>query len=190
MVNPHELMAIDIDMEQRLRRLLDEREIHEVLLRYCRGVDRCDAQLLATCYHPDTVGDHGNWVAYGADAPDAIIERVKPGTDPAIHFLGNVGIEVEDDTAFAESYLLAFRCIQREGSSYTRTRALRFIDRFTRRGGRWRIRGRVVADDCNRVDEILEAMADAGRFRYGSKDREDPVYALRRGRVARELGGK
>ena len=33
---------IDAKLETRLRELLDKQEIHEVLLRYCRGVDRCD----------------------------------------------------------------------------------------------------------------------------------------------------
>lgn len=166
-------------------KLLDERDIHDVLLRYCRGVDRCDPELLASCYHDDAVDDHGNWIVYGRDVPNEIIERVKPGNDAAMHFLGNVRIEVEGDTAFAESYLLAFRAFRRDDRPHTRTRALRFVDRFTRRDGEWRISERVVADDWNRVDEVIEAMQDTSRFRYGSKDREDPVYAIRRGLTAR-----
>jgi hypothetical protein len=27
-----------------LQQLLDKQEIHEVLMRYCRGIDRCDAE--------------------------------------------------------------------------------------------------------------------------------------------------
>jgi hypothetical protein len=67
---------------------------------------------------------------------------------------------------------------------------VRFIDRFTRRDGAWRISERVVADEWNRVDEVVEAMADTNKFRYGSKDRDDPVYAIRRGTVARRPAGK
>jgi hypothetical protein len=178
-------MAFDSKTEERLRRLLDEREIHDVLLRYCRGADRCDEELLASCYHPDAVDDHGNWQAGGSEAPHAIVTRVRPGPDAAMHFLGNVRIEVEGDTAFAESYVLAFRSFRRCERPYTRTRAVRFVDRFTRRDGEWRISERVVADDFNRVDEILEAMPDSVLFRHGSKSRDDPVYAIRRGRVAR-----
>jgi hypothetical protein len=110
---------------------------------------------------------------------------VRPGPAAAMHFLGNVRIEVEGDTAFAESYVLAFRSFKRGERPYTRTRAVRFVDRFTRRDGEWRISERVVADDFNRVDEILEAMPDSALFRHGSKSRDDPVYAIRRGRVAR-----
>ncbi|GAA4353697.1 hypothetical protein GCM10023165_44140 [Variovorax defluvii] len=182
-------MTLDARTEARLLALLDERDIRDVLLRYCRGVDRCDTELIASCYHDDAIDDHGNWVAHGRDAARGIVERVKPGTDPAMHFLGNVRIEVDGDTAFTESYLLAFRAFGRDDKRYTRTRALRFVDRFTRRNGEWRISERMVTDDWNRIDEVIEAMQEADQFRYGSKDRDDPVYAIRRGRVAREPGG-
>jgi hypothetical protein len=183
-------MALDTHTEERLRTLLHERDIHDVLLRYCRGVDRCDRDLIASCYHPDAVDDHGNWQVTGATAAQHIFELVKPGLDAAMHFLGNVRIEVENDTtAFAESYVLAFRAFRRGERPFTRTRAVRFIDRFSRRDGEWRISERVVADDWNRVDEVIEALADTTKFRYGSKDQDDPVYAIRRGPVARSPGG-
>jgi hypothetical protein len=83
---------------------------------------------------------------------------------------------------------MAYRTFQREGQDYTRVRALRFVDRFTRREGEWRIAERVVADDWHRVDRVAETMAEAGKFRMGSKDREDPVYAIRRGPLARVPG--
>ena len=176
---------MDTRMERRLAQLLDERDIHDVLLRYCRGADRCDRALMAGCFHDDALDDHGSWIASGREVADLVVERVKPGPARAMHFLGNVRIEVDGDTAFAESYLLAFRHFERDGRDYTRTRALRFVDRFTRRDDQWRISERVTADDWNRIDEVLEAMPESSRFRYGSKDRDDPVYAIRRGRVAR-----
>jgi ketosteroid isomerase-like protein len=178
-------MTLDARTEQRLRTLLDERDIHDVLTRYCRGVDRCDAELIASCYHSDARDDHGSWVADGREAAGLIIDRIRPGSASAMHFMGNVRIEVEGDEAFAESYLLAFRSYEKNDQPCVRTRALRFVDRFTRRDGQWRISERVVADDWNRIDEALTAMPEAGLFRYGSKDRSDPVYAIRQGRLAR-----
>jgi hypothetical protein len=178
-------MALDARTEERLLRLLDEREIHDVLTRYCRGVDRCDRELMSSCYHPDARDDHGNWQVSGAEAAQHIFNLVKPGDDVAMHFLGNVRIEVEGETAFAESYVLAFRSFNRDERPYTRTRAVRFIDRFTLRNGQWRISERVVTDDWNRVDEVIEAQSDTKGFRNGTKDRDDPVYAIRRGPLAR-----
>ena len=52
-------MSLDEKTERALRVLLDKQEIHEVLMRYCRGIDRCDAELLHSVYHPDATDDHG-----------------------------------------------------------------------------------------------------------------------------------
>ena len=46
-------------METKLRQLIDKQEIYEVLCTYCRGVDRCDADLVRSAYHEDSYDDHG-----------------------------------------------------------------------------------------------------------------------------------
>ena len=38
---------MDSELEARLRVLLDKQEIHEVIMRYCRGIDRADRALEA-----------------------------------------------------------------------------------------------------------------------------------------------
>ena len=171
--------------EQLLNSLLAERDIQRVLLRYCRGVDRADEELIASCFHPDACDDHGNWLADGKSVASHIVRSIQPGSARAMHFMGNALVEVEGDTAFAESYILAFRAYDREGISHTRTRAVRFVDRFERRAGEWRISERVVVDEWNRVDRVVESQDDTSHFRYGAKDRSDPVYLIRQGPLAR-----
>ena len=39
--------------------LLDKQEIYEVILRYCRGIDRLDEELLLSVFHPDAYADFG-----------------------------------------------------------------------------------------------------------------------------------
>ena len=51
-------MSIDDKTERALRVLLDKQEIHEVLMRYCRGIDRCDSELLHSVYHRPNGWDH------------------------------------------------------------------------------------------------------------------------------------
>ncbi|MCB2109209.1 MAG: nuclear transport factor 2 family protein, partial [Rhodobacteraceae bacterium] len=41
--------------QERIAALLDKEEIRDVLMRYGRGVDRADADLLRSCYHPDAI---------------------------------------------------------------------------------------------------------------------------------------
>lgn len=172
-------------LEAQLQMLLDERKIYGVLMRYCRGVDRCDKVLMASCYHPDARDDHGTWQVSGSEVAQHVFDLVKPGDAVAMHFAGNVLIEVEGDVAYAESYMLAFRAYDENGLYFNRTRALRFVDRFERRNSEWRISERVVADDWDRVDEVRLRQAGNDKFRRGTKDRLDPVYAIRDGLIAR-----
>jgi SnoaL-like domain len=37
---------------QEVRELLDKQAIHEALMHYCRGIDRCDEDLIRSAYHP------------------------------------------------------------------------------------------------------------------------------------------
>jgi hypothetical protein len=42
-----------------VQRLVDEAEVRNVHLRYCRGLDRRDWELVESCYHPDAIEYHG-----------------------------------------------------------------------------------------------------------------------------------
>ena len=52
--------------------LLDElksrAEITEVVLRYCRGIDRCDEALLRACFHSDASHRHGGFEGASAES--------------------------------------------------------------------------------------------------------------------------
>ena len=115
-----------------------------------------------------------------------LVDAIKPGPYPAMHFIGNVLIEIEGDTAFSESYFQAFRIFERDGRRFNRVRAGRYVDRFERRDEKWKIIERVLADDWNRVDEVVEMQVGWEQFRPGSKDSDDPVFGIRGGRLARE----
>ncbi len=47
------------DSEGGLRDLLTKQEIHERLMRSCRGIERRDAGRLHSVYHSDATDDHG-----------------------------------------------------------------------------------------------------------------------------------
>jgi hypothetical protein len=50
-----------------LRDLLDRAAIREVLYRYCRAADRCDEELMRSCYHPDALDKHGRFDGSAGD---------------------------------------------------------------------------------------------------------------------------
>jgi hypothetical protein len=163
---------VDEGLESRLRVVVDQQEIHDLLARYCRGVDRRDPALIVDAFHEDGTDDHGAGVVTPAELARGILNSPVPR--PYMHFQGNQLIEIDGDVARAETYFLSFQQRERNGRIYTRTRAGRYIDGLERRKGRWRIAHRMVVDDWNRVDEVREVIPEA--ILRGGFAPDDPVY--------------
>ena len=91
-------------MDPRLQALLDKQEIEEVVLRYCRGIDRRDFDLVRSCYHSDAQDHHGSFdgtVDEFVTWVDGLTSRYRWTT----HLVGNVLIDLADDgVAACETY--------------------------------------------------------------------------------------
>ena len=156
--------------------------IAQVLARYARGVDRADAQLLRSCYHPGAIEEHGT--TYSGPADEYItgaMERLKL-MGPMAHYLCSSHIEFDGDTAWVETYVLTFaRMAAEDGDTDTLTGG-RLCDRFELRDGEWRIAHRRITFDWNRDVSTSEGWcnglfdAQDPRFLRGSKNREDLSY--------------
>jgi hypothetical protein len=167
----------DAALTESLRILLAKQEILEVIMRYCRGIDRKDRELILSVFHPDAIDDHGTGTLR---SPEDLAQLVVEGEQEYLmHFMGNVMIEVDRDAAFAESYFISFCPDQRAGKTYTRTRAGRYLDRFEARSGEWRIAYRRVVDEWGRLDEVGLEPDDLG-IHHGARSRDDMVFHLRR----------
>src|SRR5208282_4387980 len=168
-------MSIDEKTERALRVLLDKQEIHEVLMRYCRGIDRCDAELLRGVYHPDGTDDHGLFKGKAADfIPWAI--KALARDESTSHYIANELIEVDGDVAHCESYFFAVhRRQEKDGTTADLQFMGRYVDRFERRQGLWKIADRQVVFDRSRIDTV-ERSFSTERFVCGKRTREDPAY--------------
>lgn len=158
--------------------LLDKQSIYEVLMRYCRGIDRRDAALVRGVYHPDAVDEHALF-----DGPaDAFVEFVMPLLDGmgTQHLIGNVLVELDGDRAYSEASFVAFH--QKGGGVPDVTVGGRYLDRFERRQGEWKIAHRRVLMDWNRNDPDTSEWKTGlcgGLFRHGRQGPEDDVFRLR-----------
>lgn len=164
-------------MDQALQELLDENEIKKVHLRYCRAIDRRDFDLLKSCYHEDAIDDHGSGEYVGG--LDGFIEYCITGTMNFVsttHLTGNQLVEVKGDTAWAEHYGRAYhRVANPDGTLKDLVCNTRWVDRFERRNGEWKIAKRVIVVDSERVDPVDEGWTDPAQLR-GARDKTDPSY--------------
>ncbi len=117
-------------MNVQTERLWAEAEIRRVLLRYARGVDRLDLDLVRSCYHPDATDSHGSFDGT-VDEFVTWVERVLRRYDATMHFLGNPLIELTDDrTAAVETYGMAFHRAAGGPPERNLVTGFRFVDRF------------------------------------------------------------
>ena len=73
-------------------------------------------------------------------------------------------VEVDGDTAFAEHYGIAYHRLPAgdDGLEKDWIATIRYIDRFERRGGEWRIAHRRSIVDSDRVDVVSETLVPRG----------------------------
>ena len=123
-----------------LQTLLDEREIHQVVTRYCRALDTKDWALLDDVFVPDATGDLASGrTLVGIDAIRDRIRNALHELDDSQHLVGNHEIAVDGDTATHRCYLQAqhVRTAAAGGPNYIV--AGRYEDQFARTEIGWRI---------------------------------------------------
>jgi hypothetical protein len=129
-----------------LRYVVDREKIRDCLARVARGEDRRDAELISGAYWPDATDDHGisrgtfaeylSWVVPGA-----------PSIPNTLHTLGQTLVDLDGDRAVAETHLTAYHRIEADGGERDVVIGGRYLDRFERRDGEWRIAHRTMLYD-------------------------------------------
>ena len=161
-----------------LRTLLDKAQIHDALMRYSRGVDRGDGELVVSCFHSDATLDMGRGPMSAAALAEGIATMTATG---AMHFIGNEYVEVDGDIAYGETYFISYATITDSGQPATRSRGGRYLDRFERRDGQWKIARRLLVDEWSRLDDLPAPGPPPSAGHVGLRSKDDPVYTFRNG---------
>lgn len=159
--------------------LLDKQAIHEVLMRYCRGVDRLDEELVRTCYHRGAWDDHGAFKGDGWEFAAFCVEALGESFTITQHHVANELVELDGDKADVESYFTAYHRSEKGGAVKLLVVGGRYIDRFELREGEWKIARRVTALDWTRVDDVEREWRGAAHYERGARGRADPLFRLR-----------
>ncbi len=133
-----------------LSELSDRAEIADVLCLFCQNLDRHNWDAMDQIFHDD------------ASVKYSYREGVQPATEwlarasvimktfsRTFHQLGNMLIDIDGDTAWCEAYVTATHCVPptapKEGfwgskdEPYNGIGGARYVDRFERRDGKWKI---------------------------------------------------
>jgi hypothetical protein len=155
-------------MDQAIQTLLDKQAIYELSCCYMRGLDRLDAALLRSVFWDNANGDASSFIEFALGA--------LKDHDSNQHMIGNTLIEVEGDEAFGEVYFHAYHKVKSDTGFDDLIVAGRYLDRYERRDGVWKMAYRSERVDWSRTtptqDPYYQMMPDS---LFGSR-LDDAVY--------------
>jgi hypothetical protein len=160
---------------QMLRAVADRQAITELIHRFCRAVDRMDAELGYSVLHDDAVADYGE--AFYRGPGRGLIDHINSQHRMALshcHRVSNVIVELDGDRAGSEAYVMATVHAMFGPQRKQVTVWGRYVDRWSRRNGRWGLDNRIFLQDFDAVHDVTPlGGADRGR-----RDREDASYTV------------
>lgn len=165
---------MDAELEKFIRDQKDKAEILECIMTYVKGIDRLDRGLLESVYHPDALDDHGVFVGPADQYIDFILDFHLKHQQRTMHAITTHFCELDGDVAHTETYY-TYRALNRVAPFFN-TATGRYLDRFEKRGGVWKIAHRICLTDI--LDEIYDPNGDTGdaNHPHTARDRSDSSF--------------
>jgi hypothetical protein len=167
-----------------IQALIDKEEIRDLMRLYSRALDRCDAALMKSLFHPDASFEHADHFSGSAEEfADYAVEFLST-LGPLAHYLCNSYISLDGDRAYGEHYGIALQRAEKSGQAFESIVGARMLDVYERREGVWKILRRRTVVDWNLDIDTNETFGRGvfgpttmdAEFR-GHKGREDPSHA-------------
>ena len=164
-----------------LETLIDREAIRDCLYMYCRGIDRLDEKALRAAYWPDATDSHGAYKGSASGFIDmALVKLQQAGR--MVHQISNILIELHGHEAAVESYFTAYQ-EEKDANGHAIETMLcgRYVDRFEKRQGEWRVAARTVVYDWQKKSALSGPLTPESfelRQPTGGRQPNDAVYAL------------
>jgi hypothetical protein len=144
---------------------------------YMRGLDRLDGDLLEAQFWPEARCEYGVFSGSAADFAAFCMAALKDHVRNH-HMLGQHLIDFTSaDEAYGEVYYQAYhRVFDDSGAARDLFIAGRYVDRYERREGVWKIAYRSELVDWLRDDPASDAMLEGAPFILGQRKPADPLY--------------
>ncbi|MFW0756287.1 nuclear transport factor 2 family protein [Pseudomonas sp. H11T01] len=137
------------DFETIVREMDARQQIHDCIMRYCRGVDHADMELGLSAYHPDANDNHGTYNGPAEGFLTVSLEVVKE-LEILRHIICNEYVEFDEtnpSVARSETVVLGTVYYKHEDGYQVSLVSCRYLDRFEERDGVWKIADRQLVRD-------------------------------------------
>lgn len=149
-------------MSNRVDEFVNREAIRDLSRRYMRGLDRLDMALLGSVFAEDATVDYGFFQGTARDfvafAHDALKDH-----HANHHMIGQMLVEVDGDTAVGEIYFQAYHRLTAGTEEQELFIAGRYVDRYVRRSGEWKILFRSEVSDWTRTVPVADLFFQTSR---------------------------
>jgi len=163
--------------ERRLQAVIDHFDIREVIESYVHACDRGDRDATADVYHADSWDHHGPMQCDGHEFATRNTEAVMANWSSCNHLLGQSRVKVTGDVAGVETLFFASLTREEDGTTMLDQMVGRYIDRFERRDGVWRIKDRRTISEWSSSGPIGTDYLAGHLFLRGERSGADLSYA-------------
>jgi hypothetical protein len=152
-----------------VEQLSDLESIRAAARRFSRGVDRLDSEEMKSAYWPDATDDHGAFCGNAHEFVDfcMVAHRRYRSTG---HCIFNHEVALDGATA-ARGEIYCVTWLIPADEERVDTWYGRYLDRYEKRGGEWRIIERVCVHEGTESRPASPMGMDVGAFRQGTFDR-------------------
>ena len=172
-------------------RVADRLAIQDCLNRYARGIDRRNWEFLASAFHPGAKLDQGDFKGTIEEMLENVASR-HAAIEQSAHLLTNTQIEFDSENgAVVETYFLAWlrnahvpaaikAAMGATEAGKIDMRSLgRYIDRFERRDGHWRIAQRICVAETLTGTAAPETATLSPNWVLSSRGPDDALWRMR-----------
>ena len=166
-------------MQIQLESLQAKQDLHELVARYCTGVDRRDRALLETLWWPEATMDFGLFAGPAVQFCELICAD-NPAVEISFHFTSNELFEIDGDQAIGRHYVIGASSLLVDGEATQQQVGGRYLDPYARRDGQWKFTKRLFVLDWN-ANQPSSAIWDKGIgavVARGRSDRADVSYSF------------
>lgn len=165
------------DRDARIDAMLDREAIRDALSRFSRGMDRFDREAYLSAFHDDAEMAAGPFVGSARDCWDWAVPMHEEGQLLTHHSLLNITIDLDGDTAHTETY---YMFVARNRDESVVLAGGRYVDRFEKRNGDWRIALRTNIIEWATMPPAIpppfSEVADIALNGVSSRSKDDPSY--------------
>ncbi len=171
-------MSVDdeniLQLEKEVADLTARRDIYNAICNYMRGQDRLEWETQRSAFHDDADVDCGMYRG-NADGYTDFAQGVLKEFESSQHLIGQAHIDVNGNEASGEVYFIAFhRVIEADNNEKDLIIGGRYIDRYEKRDGKWRISKRRELVDWARTDPAADSfILEETKIWLGARGKED-----------------